>query len=262
VSPTWSVPQWRKHFDKRIEKRMLKRAAAAVFTTGETAEAYRSAFEGLPRGGGLHVSRCAFDPASFEDLKSAGKSAGKFRLVYTGIYGMVNRNIQGLLDSLAGLERDDWELHLAGVDNSENENSLAGYLSQLGIDAQVHQHGQLPLAEALSLQKSADLLLLWGWPGGMQIPAKVYEYIAVERPIMLIRGDVHDASESLVREGPRGISVAADRDFLSKALNTILEDWSTGRWEAQFNLKRDMRFSWDAQISILADIFESVNRAD
>jgi len=241
--------------DRGVERRLLRRAFAAVFTTEETRRAYRAVFGALPPGG-LHVSRCAFDPRLFENLEAEKRRTDRFRLVYTGVYGMVNRNLLGLLEALAGLHRSDWELHLAGRDNSESEDTLGLWLDRHGLSDQVRRRGQLPQARALALQGSADLLLVWGWPGGMQIPAKIYEYIAAERPILLVRGGRDDAAESLVLEGPRGLSVDNSRESLSTVLGEAMDLRAAGRWERRFRLERDMRYTWDAQISILADLLE------
>jgi Glycosyl transferase 4-like domain/Glycosyl transferases group 1 len=161
----------------------------------------------------------------------------RFSLVYTGLLAIdvgeqpvVNRgrDAQRFLDALKLLVAKDpafatrVEFVVAGpISDSEREVLMRGELRNV-----VRVLGLLPRARALGLQQAADGLLLV--PGGAgATTAKIFEYLAAEKPIFAVTERDSVAAKLLGEAGEHAIAEPDDTEELANALR----DYVT-RWEA------------------------------
>ena len=165
----------------------------------------------------------------------------RFSLVYTGLLAIdvgeqpvVNRgrDAQTLLDALTLLVAKDpafatrLELVVAGpISDSEREVLTRGELRNV-----VRVLGLLPRDRALGLQQAADGLLLI--PGGAgATTAKVYEYLAAQKPIFAVTEHDGVAAELLRAAGEHTVAEAGDAESLAAALQTFVSRWTGASYQ-------------------------------
>lgn len=167
--------------------------------------------------------------------ESATLDPNRFSLVYTGLLAIdvgeqpvVNRgrDAQALLDALARLAEDPafasrLELVVAGpISDHERDALTRGDLGRV-----VRVLGLLPRERALGLQQAADGLLLI--PGGAgATTAKVFEYLAAQKPIFAVTERESVAAELLGAAGEHTIADPRNVDSLAAAFRAYFERWS------------------------------------
>jgi glycosyltransferase involved in cell wall biosynthesis len=167
----------------------------------------------------------------FADCRQPAAIAGPphsgqpWRLLYTGsVYSAqasAFRNLVAALDSLGG--RFQLDVHTA--------QSAADMETHGVIGPNIRHHKQVPQSIALELQRSADILFLpLAFDGPIpevirsSAPAKLGEYLAANRPIL-----VHAPADSFVSEFFRrtGAGIVVDRSdpmLLAHALESVADD--------------------------------------
>jgi glycosyltransferase involved in cell wall biosynthesis len=178
--------RYRSHFTRLLEKRLEKlciRTASGILTVSEPwAKMYASAFP-LPTA----VVYNGFDPADFPEPQqpiptlSAPLTICHMGTVYAG------RDPTPLFRALdqSGLAPEDVQVRFYGAE-AENVIPLA---DQLGVAPYVAVMGRAPYAESLRIQRESDILLLLQWNSPDEfgnVPAKLFEYFAAQRPILAI----------------------------------------------------------------------------
>jgi hypothetical protein len=164
----------------------------------------------------------------------------RFSLVYTGLLAMdvdeqpvINRgsDARTFLDALTLLAEDPafaarFELVVAGpISDSEREVLTRGELRQI-----VRVLGLLPRDRALGLQQAADGLLLI--PGGAgATTAKVYEYLAAQKPIFAVTEHDGVAAELLRAAGEHTVAEAGHVESLAASLQTYLTRWTGASYQ-------------------------------
>ena len=173
----------------------------------------------------------------------------RFSLVYTGLLAIdvgeqpvVNRgkDAQTFLEALALLVARDpsfvtrLEVVVAGpISDSEREMLTQGELRNV-----VRVLGLLPRDRALGLQQAADGLLLI--PGGAgATTAKVYEYLAAQKPIFAVTEQDGVAAELLRAAGEHTVAEAGGADSLAAALQTYLTRWTGASYEPRPGFELD-----------------------
>jgi glycosyltransferase involved in cell wall biosynthesis len=177
---------------RRLERRVVRTAAALVATTEASARALDGVRSQARSGARVTHIYNGFDP---DDIPRNGDAARKreerYRLVYVGtlwrltsvapLVAAVERFAQRDADSAARLE-----LVFAGR-SVGMQHDLIERLA--GLPCRVVRHPYLPHRDAIDLMRSADGLcvLLSDEPGAERVmPAKVFEYMAANRPILAI----------------------------------------------------------------------------
>jgi glycosyltransferase involved in cell wall biosynthesis len=255
LNPMWDVPRWRRSFDHYVESHLLKRASIVIVTTPETADAFRGGFPSLSLQ--VRVARCGYDKRAIAIAPASPREADCLRVVYTGVYGIGNRDFAPILKALSTMQDVPFELHIAGANAGSDQTDIQGVAAGLGFLDRVHLHGQVPLESSLALQKSANVLILWGWPGGIQVPAKIYEYFAIGTPVLHIRGDEHDPVTGLLERMRAGVSVDATASTVEGGLRQL---WDQSRLQSPDRPRPDVtEFSWSYQAARMVDAVEEAH---
>ncbi len=195
-----------------------------------------------------------YDPEDYKDLPSTEHN--KFSITHLGILGhdrnppVLFRVLQQLCDQEPGF-RETLELRLVG----QVDFSVVEALRQAGLETCTSLPGNVPRQEALRYTASSTvlLLLLNRQPNAMgRIPGKLFEYLAVKRPILVLGPKDADAGRIVEEcgsgttlpyddiEGIRQAIVRLYRQFrsgaLAKPLSNAIESYSnihlTGRFAA------------------------------
>jgi glycosyltransferase involved in cell wall biosynthesis len=216
--PDWPTGAQRK-LDLALERICVQRADLVTAVTDPITEDLRTRLSAravtVPNG---------FDPEEAGQAPQGQEllSSERFSLVHTGRLGFVGRSLEPLLEGLELLQRRRPEL------GGRLELVLAGALSeperrQLDGDGTVRALGMLPRERALALQAAADcLLLVTGRDRRSEATAKLYEYLAAERPILVL-GEKSAAAE-VVRQAGAGLAASAtDPADIANALESTID---------------------------------------
>jgi glycosyltransferase involved in cell wall biosynthesis len=190
----------------RVERRTVARAARLVFTAESTRTMY------MKRYPDLGLERCllipnGYDEADFEHLAPAPPTQADpdrpLTLIHAGAIYPEERDPRPFFRALGALKASG---HLTSRDlrvelrASGSESSYLPLVRELGIDDIVSLLPAIPYHEVLQACARADgLLLLQGPSCNHQIPAKVYEYLRLRRPVLALTSHEGDTA-ALLRE--------------------------------------------------------------
>jgi glycosyltransferase involved in cell wall biosynthesis len=164
----------------------------------------------------------------FEDFAGLEyRPSTRLRITHTGSF-FGRRTPRPILEALAGSDVDA-VLRFVGDFRAADRKWAAG----LGLGDRLEIHPYLPRREVLALQKDSEALLLLipesGGRGRGVLSAKVFEYLAAERPI-LAAVPPDGAAADLIRDTGAGTVVAPDDvEGLRAALARLEADHRAGR---------------------------------
>jgi len=225
-----AFPDWRKRLDFCVESRLLRRASAVVVATPES-QAFLAELFGPEVGKRCHVARVAQFP-SHEYHSPPGPLPEHFQIAFTGLFHPA-RQPYSFYEAVRDLSsRPEIRICLAGL----IDEHFKDYARRLGLGRLIHHLGRLGRQQTIVLQQTSHILLSFGWPGGLQVPCKIYEYFAARRPLLHIAGDTQDPAAALVRKYRRGLVVANNAQAIRDGLRTLYELWTAGKLDGQFDL--------------------------
>ena len=183
----------------------LSARQVAVITNGYDREDYRASAAAMP------------DPSRF--------AITHLGTIYADTGMQVFEAIERLLKERPELARV-LTVNLAGDIDASRRPAIAK-LESRGV---VKVHGFLPQHDAVELARRSDVLLLLqrGGTARSHVPAKFYEYLCLEKPVLAVMG-TGTLTELLDRTG-LGIAVSPrDIPAIAAALEALLEDIREGR---------------------------------
>lgn len=190
---------------QRCEQRVLARANRVVFTTPGAMRRYAEQYPQAFREERMAVVPNGYDETAFSGLPATADHPPHrpLRLVHSGILYPDGRDPVPFFTALANLKsagaltEDDVQIVLRA---SGSEAMYADEIRRLGLDGMITLAPPVSNHEALLEQRDADALLLFqGSKFDHQIPAKVYEYLRIGRPIFALVGKGGD-TETLLRD--------------------------------------------------------------
>lgn len=224
--PSGALKRW---VWSRLERHVLARAQLCVFTTERAAAVYRQRY---PHA----AARCVvvengYDEEQFVGARATrtGVSPGTLLLLHSGLIYPGDRDPSSFFEAVAHLlERGDLhrERLMIRFRAPRHGDEVMQAARQHGIDDIVEIAPPLPHGEAIAEMMGADLLLLFqGSSFNAQIPAKVYEYLRAQRPLMAIvdrQGDTAQLVQGFEQVVVAGIDVPDDNI-------AALKGWLTAR---------------------------------
>lgn len=200
---------------RRWEQRVLACADRVVFTTTGAMHRYSEQYPQALREGRMAVVANGYDETAFAGLPAATDRQPRrpLRLVHSGILYPDGRDPLPFFTALANLRaagtltEHDVSIVLRA---SGSEATYAGEIRRRGLEDMVTLAPPVSNHQALLEQADADALLLFqGSKFDHQIPAKVYEYLRIGRPIFALVGNGGD-TETLLRDTGGAKLVALD----------------------------------------------------
>jgi glycosyltransferase involved in cell wall biosynthesis len=250
--------------ERRLERRVLRAADLVVAATSLSAELLRSSCTGAEDK--VRVITNGFDPEDIGPRTAIPPLAAgsPVRLVHTGAFSASHpdRSPAPLFEALRRLVEADkaWasRLHLTLVGAlTAAEAAGAQPLQRVGMVALA---GQVPRRRALELQSWAHVLVLVDhprpWPA-TNVPGKLYEYLAVGRPILALCGP--GMAEQLIRELGAGRCVPPDDPTaIAAALVGLHADLRAGRGRDIADWAALLPYHRRAQAASLAGCFDEL----
>jgi glycosyltransferase involved in cell wall biosynthesis len=194
----------------------------------------------------------------FEDFAGLEYRPGpRFRLTHTGSF-FGKRSPRPFLEALAQTDGDSVVRFVGDFRAADRE-----WAEGLGLGERLELHSYLPRRQVLELQRDSEALLLLipesGGRGRAVLSAKVFEYLAAERPILAVVPP-DGAAADLIRETGAGLVVAPDDvDGIRDALVRLESDWRSGKLDgAPLAPEVRARLSRQARAEELAELARSL----
>jgi hypothetical protein len=178
-----------RRLDAALERRVVGEAAQVILNTAALERAFRRRHD---VGARARTIANGFDPDDFDGLPppAGGGTPGAVEVAHFGqLYGL--RSGRFLLQALARLRDADRDafarLRVVFHGSIDGEAAFRAQADALGVAGALAIAGALPHAQALARQRASDVLLVLGpehQDAEVQVPAKLYEYLAAGRPIL------------------------------------------------------------------------------
>jgi hypothetical protein len=230
LEPHWNQSRWH----RRQELLCLQAAQRISFTSPLTLQRYQQRYPEL-------AGRMVLDPNVYADRSlqhTPWQPGARFRVVHTGGF-TAERPVEPLVRALASIPAEhplfaDLELIQAGHSTPQSRRRIrrAGpWFRDLGL---------VDAAQALQLQRQADLLLAIDWRFDAEADAqyllsKLNDYLALRRPVLLI-AHPRGASARFLAEQRLGMAVSHDDPRgIAAALISTWQAWKA-RDHSRFEL--------------------------
>ncbi|WP_290525578.1 hypothetical protein [Alcanivorax sp.] len=245
-------------WNESMERRCFAAAKILSFTSNKTLKRYSERYPEFAYK--MKVFPNVFDP---DDLRSTvWRKEKKLKCVYTG--GLVGtRTPKILVDALMLLKEckrevfDSLEVVLAG----ETDRGVRNILNDQEVG--IKHIGVLNFDEAISLQASADLLLLIDTPTNssdeaMFFPSKLLDYMLAGRRVVAIT-DSHSSTAQVVKDSSLGDVIEHDdHRALMETFVCAFENWRGKQSDYFFHQSLDQTYSAMNQADRLVDLFHDV----
>jgi len=227
------VPGW----EARAEPSVLREADAIIVNTPGAGDLLRNAYP-------QHAAKMTpitngYDPERFDANPIPPLSGSTIDIIHTGqIYA--SRSPIPLLDAIqqldtAALGGRALRVRFIGNFQIEQEKQETEDRIRRGLDGVVFLEGQVSYNQSIRAMVQADVLLLLDAPGRRAgVPAKLYEYIGANRPVLALAEPDGDVAWVL-RESrvPHRIAPPLEVEVIRRALTDLLQDPATARCGGQ-----------------------------
>ena len=246
-----------------IERKAVDHASLLVFTARSTLEMYRKRYPSLSQEK-LHVISNGYDEEDFQWLASreSAHSAPSVpvRLLHLGVIYPSERDPRPFFRAISRLKKSG-QITAGGVQinlrASGSEDLYAQILRELDLEDIVHLLPAIPYSEALSEAADSEALLLFQAANcDHQVPAKVYEYLRIGKPILALTTQSGDTGTLLKETGGATIVDLANEQEIVEALPAFLEAVRSGT-HSSADLSRVQQYARRNQAQVLAQLISS-----
>lgn len=255
----WSGPRCR-----RLEARLVARAAAVTVATDWIRDAMRARHAAVPPGRFVTITN-GYDESERPAQDHALREPGRLVMAYTGTFN----------DALppSRFDHSPWHLleavrTLAPADRAALRIRLVGrvgpnhrrYVAEAGLSDVVEIVGPVPHARSLQHQAAADVLLLVvgdAPSAGAILTGKLVEYAGARRPVLALAPDC-EASRVVRRHGIGWVEPPEDVPRIAARLASLVADWRAGRLPEQTPAVPELDAT--VQVANLAEVLAAVAR--
>ncbi len=169
------------------------------------------------------------------DSKSVNKNEGKITCVYAGTLYDDSSSLDYFIKffKMANLQ-DDVKFHFMGKRQKLNESYL---LELQNIGYEVVLDGFMPISYAENAVENADLVLNIGNLSTNQIPSKIFNYMAVKKPILTFYRIKEDTSIPYLIKYPLAFNVFEDEKSLTKDSVKKVKEFILNSREARVDIE-------------------------
>ncbi len=237
ISATW-VP--RKAFllhkiEQILEKFITSRADFIVVNTNELASDFNKRLQ-IPKER-IGVITCGYDKAAFQG-KYARKTSEKFTITHTGTFYKKRDptnfllGLKSLIDS-GKIPVEDVTINFIGT-YSVKTPELLQIMESEPISNVLNSQAWVPQSEAIQSLYQSDVLLLLQPEAKLEIPAKLYEYAYIHKPILVLSAE-EGAVANLVRREKWGEVISNDNvEGIEVILYKFYVEFKSGKQNNEF----------------------------
>jgi glycosyltransferase involved in cell wall biosynthesis len=252
--------RFRLSWESRWERKVIARADIVVANAPLAAQWLQEAFPSYP--GKVRTILNGFDAENVTSVPAPHSSNGTLRILHTGeLYA--GRDPRPFLDAVQELQRNGAEslppicVSFLGRNDMGSRRFRAEILRR-SLDTLVEVGGQVAYDEAIQAMKNSDILLLLDTPGRrIGVPAKLYEYIGVGRPILALAERDGDVAWALRQSGIRHrIASSSDPTQIKQALAELIGEIRENRLDTPTKQQRFL-FTREGMASQLAEVLNN-----
>ena len=204
-----------------IEKQAIRHSSRLVFTTSSTREMYLNRYSELPPERCLVIPN-GYDEEDFQEIITSNIAKNldhrPIRLLHAGVIYPDDRDPRPFFKALSRLKKEgliNTQSLRVDLRGSGSESYYSAILKDLGIGDLVYLLPEVPYRQALQDCACADALLLFQAAScNHQIPAKVYEYFRLRKPILALTPIQGDTGGVLKEMGGATIVDLADEQAI------------------------------------------------
>jgi glycosyltransferase involved in cell wall biosynthesis len=217
-----TVAPWQSWANRRLEAMCLKQATRVVVVSPLMRDALVMRVPGI--AGRVSVIRNGFDPDDLIELPArvAADPARSVTLLYAG--RLLNRQESGrffeALGEIAQRAPGSICLELLGQIDPDQVAAATTFLGTAGLNVRPPTSHR----EALAAMARADILVVFtggGGAGAGTMTGKLYEYLALRRPVVLI-GPAGDAADLVLASGAGVVAWPDDLDGINRSLEAAI----------------------------------------
>lgn len=212
------APEWRRWLDKIVERRALKTAAGIVTVSDPWAEHYRRTYPKIP----AHTTMNGFDPKDFSFDIEQPEPSKRVEVIYAGALYPGRRDPSPLFQAIQQSNLTPEDIRVSFY--TDYNNIIEDLAHKFEVTAYVKLNPPTDYYSILKIQKQSDILLLLQWTdprNNGNVPAKVFEQLALRRPILCI-GPLEGVPARLIRERNAGL-VAIEPDIITEYITAYSE---------------------------------------
>ncbi|MEE2788446.1 MAG: glycosyltransferase [Myxococcota bacterium] len=245
---------------RRFEHRVFKVAAKVILNTESAKNIYVDAYDGVIPADRFTAVRNAFDEGLF--LPSQPIESTRFTVLYFGRFRQfvspdaLLRGYKTFIDRL-GLKPEQSCLKFVGGLSEAHHARVRDFQLTDYLEMSV----AVPFRESLSVLQSANVLALVIEPDcRLQIPGKLYDYLAARRPILAV--SANDEANRIIASANAGRSADhADTGAVADALHHFYRQWRAHEGGVSVRAEDIEPFSARRQACHIAQIYnEAVAR--
>lgn len=186
------VGAFRKSIENSMEKRVIKNADKYIFVTEENKNDFIKRYDIDEKN--IEVLRRSYNNKIYDEIRANLKREWnkEINIVYTGEIFTKLRDITPFLQCIKKIKEEDYDLYkrlrvyfYGNIDST----SIIEHINTIDI---IKLMPRISFKEAIEKILGADILLIFGNKGSKQIPAKIYDYLGGNSPILGILGDEND----------------------------------------------------------------------
>ena len=248
---------------------MARYASAVTFTTNMMKEFYLSRFLKL-RSGRCHVIYNGFDDDDFPKISATACHNVKVRMLHAGGLDVCLRNpipfllaVQDLMGrrSIASTELC---VELLGPGEYFEGQHFQSWLEQHSLQDVVTVTARIPYYSALKKLGEADILLLFqNHPAiNMQVPAKLFEYMRIRKPVLAIAPRGSETARLIGETGCGYVVDCEDAEHFSESVAACIDQalLTSARSEGCVAIRNLDEFSRRHQARKLSEVLYGVER--
>lgn len=247
---------------KPLEKMVVRAADRVILTTDYAYRRFQDRYPGqkdkflvIPNGYEPRIEEIA------KDSPPHTGEPGQFRIIHTGTVE-TDRNPENFISAVHEL-KDEYPEFARSVKvcfSGKVHHSYMSMIKELGMEDIFEFRGYLGYRQNISFLNSASVLLLLTTHGAPDaVPGKLYEYLALKKPVLAVTEDGAAKDLLVSLGGGGGVVHPRDKDPIKNAIYSLYQDFSQGKLAAPAIPPK--RFNRREQAGELAGLFnELVNR--
>lgn len=249
---------------QRLEASVLRRASACVFTTASAAKAYQQRYPDQAHK--CQVIENGYDEEAFAQVEPSreGVAEDTLLLLHSGLIYPKDRDPSTFFAAVRQLI-DEGHLNAQRLcirfRAPQHEEEVMAFAERHGLTDCVEVGPPIPYHRAIAEMMGADVLLvLQGSNFNTQVPAKIYEYLRAECPILAVVDPQGGTATQLRKFHAVEVADIHSTVAIMQSLRAILEQKSIDEIGNILKLNRKLvvSYSRSAQTADLSHLFDRV----
>ncbi|MFQ5728833.1 MAG: glycosyltransferase [Waddliaceae bacterium] len=248
--------RFRNKIERYLEKWVVSNADKVIFVTSELKNDFIKCYPNLPSSK-FHVFTNGYDPENkITDTKRIVRNSERFFFTHTGTL-YKKRDPSQLIHAVKVLiERHDYLRGRIGIrfigTISQELSHVLDLVRQLRLQEMIEFLPAVSYRKSLEYMESSNALILLQPGTHLQIPAKLYDYICFDKPILAV-GQKKSAVENVIKDS---LGHFVDNESIEDIINGLILLYENPDSFVQLTKKNREKYNIAKSIKILNSILE------